>query len=95
MSIPMHENAYERIEWALGRKILNSEAGSINSFREFSESDLNDFKLIMKNDSFIMTIALIRFKLKENIGVPLAMSYIQAVVEYGESVDEWMKENNL
>jgi hypothetical protein len=72
----------------LGRS-LTSEEGTIKSFDGFSEQDLNDIQTLKINNS-VYAISYIRFKLKGNISLRLALSYYSMVIQEGLSVEKWV-----
>lgn len=78
----------EKICMVLGRQINAAEGGCAQSFFDFSEADVADFRALERK-SGILAVSYIRFKLAGNVELDAVTSYYGSVVQHGMSVEEW------
>lgn len=81
-------DVYEKVCRVLGRVILSSEEGSVESFFDFSDSDLRDFRLL-GDTSIILVVSYIRFRLQGNVALDSVVSFYSTVVENEVPVAKW------
>ncbi len=86
--VNISDDMFRKISMILERNIDASERGSVNSFHEFSDLDMADFRTLMRAGG-IYAISYIRFKLRDNIELNTVVSYYAAVVEQSIPVNEW------
>jgi len=79
-----------KISIVLGREILPAGQGDVDSFAEFTESDLTDLRMLEKK-SGILAISYIRFRLKGDVELNRVVSYYASVIQQGVSVVDWMQ----
>jgi hypothetical protein len=93
-NMKLNPDIIERISKVLGRNIDPSENGSIAKFSCFPALTINELRLLAENGS-ILAISYIRFLLKENVGLNVAVSYFSEVIQQGVSVEDWISGGGL
>ena len=83
----------KKISLVLEREILPSEEGRNNSFSEFTESDLNELRLLEKVGGGILLVSYIKFRLKCEADLHTVIAFCAAMVQEGFSLAEWVGEN--
>jgi hypothetical protein len=78
----------KKISMILSRDVPLSEEGNISSFADFTDSDMEDFRLL-ENKSGILAVSYIRFRLKGDVELNTVVSYYAAVVQQGIPIEEW------
>ena len=79
-----------KIGMVLGRDIPPAEEGNIGSFEEFSDKDLDDFRLL-ESRSGILAISYIRYRLRDKTELDVVVSFLSVVVQQGVAIREWVR----
>ncbi len=87
----MDTNTHQLLEKMLGRNVQANEQGGVESFLDFTDTDLKEFR-ILSSRNIIITVAYIRYRLKGKTSLRAAASYCDMVVRNGISVEEWINE---
>jgi hypothetical protein len=84
----LNPDLYEKICRVLDRTVLMSEEGNVESFFDFSDSGIRDFRLLGERSS-ILVVSYIRFRLQGNAALNSVVSYYSTVVQNGVYVAKW------
>ncbi|MFZ6759278.1 hypothetical protein ACO0K9_18900 [Undibacterium sp. Ji50W] len=80
----------KKIGIVLDREILPAEHGDVESFANFTRSDVSEISLLEKA-SGVLAISYIRFRLKGDVDLNRAVSYYASVIQQGISVTDWLR----
>lgn len=83
-----------KVELILGRKLTPQEESSVDSFSDFSKSDVFEIRLL-EEKSGVLAISYIRHRLKLDVELNQVISYYASVIQQDISVNEWVKAQNI
>ena len=83
------DDAKAQIEFAIGRQLCPGRRGSVRSFEDLTDSDLDDLKPLW-NDNGLLCIDYIEFLLPDTHSLRTMVSFCNIVLSQGISVDNWI-----
>lgn len=73
----------------IGRSVLPSEWGGVESFERFTDSDLQDLRLLRQRNN-TLAVAFAMHKLGGSAELALVLSFSEQVLDRGLSLTDWL-----